>query len=471
MKSEKIIESLLDRGVLIEPAALEMLRLQPNLASSLKEVRADYITTELIKRMTALQEIEKESSLKRETSVRLASEYFEDFAERGTTDDFLSYFHSRYQAISSILKGRRELRDLTSINRVNRMPRSENVSIIGMVNSTRKTSKGHVMLEVEDTTGGMKVLANKNSSCFKDAEEVVVDEVVGVRGQTGKGIVFANSIVFPDIPVENPFPKGEGYAVFTSDWHIGSDQFLENKFEEFIRFLSSGEGIAPDVRYLFLAGDVVDGVGVYKHQEKELVITDVEQQYARVAEFLEQIPKNIKIFVSPGNHDATREAEPQPAIPKEFAPEIYAMENVFMTSSPSVVKIGEMRVMMYHGGGLISMIDAIPSLRQIGHDEPDQTMIHQLKKRHLVPIYGENTRIFPEGRDHMVLETVPNVFHSGHLHSIGLSNYRGVRVINSGTFQGITPFQMKLGNHPTPAKVPYLNFSTGGMGLLDFGGD
>lgn len=470
MRSEQIIESLLSRGILIEPGALELIRSQPGVASSLKNVRAEYITAELVKRMAALKEIESSSELKTDLSFRITSEYFEDFAERGKTDDFLTYFHSRYETIASMMRNRRELRDLMSANRIAKLPPRENVSLIGMVTSKHNTAKGHIILDIEDTTGGVRVLVGKNSSCFEDGDEIVVDEVVGIRGQTGDGIVFANSVTFPDIPLENPFPRSEGYAVFTSDWHIGSNKFLEKEFMAFLEFLKSGEGIAPHIKNIFLAGDVVDGVGIYKGQNDELLINDVEQQYARVAELLKLIPKHINIFISPGNHDATREAEPQPAIPKEFAPELYSLSNVFMTSSPCMVKVGEMKVMMYHGGGLISLIDSIPKLRKIGHDQPDQTMIMQLKKRHLVPIYGENTHIFPEGRDHMVIETIPNVLHSGHLHSVGLSTYRGVRVINSGTFQDITPFQMKLGNHPVPAKVPYLNLSTGGMGLLDFGG-
>lgn len=470
MQSDKIIGELVSRGILIEPKALEMLRTQPELAVSLKNVKTDYVTLDLIKRLTVLDEIESSTKLRRDSKIRIVSEYFEDFAERGTTDDFLNYFHSRYNTLASMLRNRRDLNDLMSINRVVRMPPRENVSLMGMVTNIRTTTNGHMMFELEDTTGGIRILVSKNSSCFEEAEDIVPDEVIGIHGQTGEGIVFASSITCPDIPLNNPFPRNEGYSLFTSDWHIGSNKFLGESFDRFLDFLSEGQGIAPHIKHIFIAGDVVDGVGVYKNQNKELTITDIEQQYGRVCELIKRIPKHINIFLSPGNHDATREAEPQPAIPKEFAPELYAMNNVFMTSSPATVNVGGMNVLMYHGGGLISLVDTIPKLRKSGHDEPDKIMIMQLKKRHLVPIYGENTRIFPEGRDHLVIDTVPNVFHSGHLHSVGLSTYRGVRVINSGTFQDITPFQMKLGNHPVPSKVPYVNMSTGGIGLLDFTG-
>ncbi|MEZ5334217.1 MAG: hypothetical protein R2741_02730 [Methanolobus sp.] len=49
------------------------------------------------------------------------------------------------------------------------------------------------------------------------------------------------------------------------------------------------------------------------------------------------IPKHIKIIISPGNHDAVRQAEPQPKLPeciREYFP-----ENVTFVGNPSIVDL------------------------------------------------------------------------------------------------------------------------------------
>ena len=76
--------------------------------------------------------------------------------------------------------------------------------------------------------------------------------------------------------------------------------------------------IAGRVKYVLIAGDIVDGVGVYPNQAQELCIRDVHKQYNFAAKYLEKIPEYIEIVISPGNHDASRKALPQPAIPEGY---------------------------------------------------------------------------------------------------------------------------------------------------------
>ena len=85
--------------------------------------------------------------------------------------------------------------------------------------------------------------------------------------------------------------------------------------------------------------------------------------------------------------------------------------------------------------------------------EPEKVMKELLRRRHLSPIYGFNP-VIPEDIDYMVIDKVPHIFHTGHIHRNGQGMYRGVVMINSGTFQGITPFQVKQGHVPTPGKAP-----------------
>jgi DNA polymerase II small subunit len=76
--------------------------------------------------------------------------------------------------------------------------------------------------------------------------------------------------------------------------------------------------IAGRVKYLLIAGDVVDGIGIYPGQQHELTIRNVHKQYDFAIKYFEKIPSYIDIFISPGNHDAARKSLPQPAIPKDI---------------------------------------------------------------------------------------------------------------------------------------------------------
>ncbi len=483
---DELVGALLGRGVMIEPEALDYARSNPRVVSRIPTT-LDLITINDLRALSSPtgEDVEKGGTahdnpreaiavppavteLKMDDGHRILREYKENPETGGNCGDiseFLDYFNSRYKKHAAMLRNRPEMHDLVSINRISRAREREKVSVIGMVSSKRETFSGHAMLEVEDTTGSVNILVNKSSPNFKKAEDIIDDELIGVMGSTGRNIVFADDIIFPEVPPVS-WPGGNGAAVFISDIHAGSKNFLEDKFSEFVSWMNTEA--ARKVRYLFVAGDIIDGIGVYKGQQRDLSITDVEKQYEKFAEMISKVPRRIKIFIGPGNHDVTREAEPQPPIPVEFASSIYAVPNVIMTSNPAWISVDGITVLMYHGAGLDSIIDSIPRLRKTGYMNPHLAMACLLQKRHLVPSYGEKTRIYPDHEDFMVIERLPNVFHAGHVHSVGIGNHHGVRVINSGTFQSQTAFQLKIGHHPTPAKVVYLDLQSGKAGVLDF---
>ena len=64
---------------------------------------------------------------------------------------------------------------------------------------------------------------------------------------------------------------------------------------------------ALKVKYLFITGDTIDGVGVYPSQEKDILIKDVNEQYKKLAEFLVKIRKKFcgtkfRFSHMPGNY-------------------------------------------------------------------------------------------------------------------------------------------------------------------------
>ena len=255
--------------------------------------------------------------------------------------------------------------------------RDDVVNVIGMVNDIRNTKNNHKIMEIEDETGFITVLIhNENHSLFEMAESIVKDEVIGVIGSKKGTLVIASDIIHPSVPrIEEK--KMDFSAVFISDIHIGSSTFLAEEFQRFIKWINGDFGdeeqrnIANDVRYLVIAGDVVDGIGIYPHQEEELTIKNIYEQYEEAARFLGDINGNIKIVIAPGNHDASRLAEPQPAIPEHYAADLYKIKNAEFVSNPSLVSLDGFKTLIYHGR---SFDDLAMTINGLSHQTSDLIM-------------------------------------------------------------------------------------------------
>jgi DNA polymerase II small subunit len=120
---------------------------------------------------------------------------------------------------------------------------------------------------------------------------------------------------------------------------------------------------------------------------------------------------------------------------------------------------------MYHGRSLNDIISTVPDM---SNDNPEKAMRLLLQCRHLAPTYGGVTTLSPERKDFLVIDRVPDIFHSGHIHALGYCNYRGVLVVNSGGWQEQTDYMKRLGFSPTPGKVPVVNLQTLEVTVLAF---
>lgn len=384
----------------------------------------------------------------------------------GEIRDLSTYFNSRFHKLKDMLKRKQDLKYSQPIQELENI--QDTINIIGMVNSVRNTKNNHKLIELEDETGSASVLIhNENHSLFEDAEMVVKDEVLGVVGTRKGSLVMASQLINPGIPRIDE--KDMDFSiVFLSDTHIGSSTFLEDAFKRFIRWMngdygdSEQEKIANNVKYLVVAGDIVDGIGVYPNQDKELIIKDIYEQYEEAARLFGEI-NDVQIIITPGNHDAGRLAEPQPAIPEEFAGDLYKLKNTEFISNPSMISLDGINVLIYHGRGFD---DLAMTVKGMSHQQTDIIMKELLEKRHLAPIYGERTPLASEVEDHLVIEEVPDVFHTGHVHINSYKKYKGIHLVNSGTFQSQTEFQKIYNIVPTCAQVPVLN--QGSMKILKF---
>ena len=368
-----------------------------------------------------------------------------------------SLFASRFNKLKRIISDRPESRMLKSIASVKTAKSEDDLYLCGLV-TARITERNVTKLVIEDPSGSFEGIIFDNE-LQKSADLLLNDQFIMARVGIGKNSGFIiKDLISPDIPDQaSNRSESEVFAAFLSDLHIGSKYFMEEEFSEFVAWLSSPDPVARKIRFVLIGGDVVDGVGIYPNQDKELVCQTIEEQLKKMESLISQIPSYIKVFIMPGNHDPGRRALPQPAIPKKYNSNLWDKENVVMVGNPAVVSLNGVKVLMFHGQSIDDIVKTTPGL---SYDSPTNVMKHLLRARHLSPIYGSQTPIAPEMEDLMVIEEIPDIFHVGHVHRAQLDMYKGILLVNSGSWQNQTPFQASVGMIPNPGIALMVNLKT-----------
>jgi DNA polymerase II small subunit len=380
-------------------------------------------------------------------------------------DGFSALFASRYSKLLKIILQRSQSKKLSPIDTIKSGKIKEEVFVAGLL-MDRKIDRDVTKLVVDDPTGSLEVLVF-NKDLQETANSLLMDQFVMFTIVPGKnGGFIVKDLVVPDVPdhVTNR-SKMETYAVLISDLHVGSKYFMEKEFTEFVDWLSSPDPIARKVRFVLVGGDVVDGIGIFPNQDKELLLVDTNEQMLKAAQLLDKIPKHIKVFIIPGNHDPGRRALPQPAIPEKHNLSLWNRENFFMLGNPSMIELNGVKILMFHGQSLDDVVGTTPGL---SYSQPAKAMRVLLKARHLSPIYGKRTPIAPETEDMMVINDVPDIFHSGHIHVVDLDMYKGTLIVNSGAWQTQTGYQASVGVTPTPGIAVIVNLATMKVFTKDF---
>ncbi|RJT02093.1 DNA-directed DNA polymerase II small subunit [Halococcus sp. IIIV-5B] len=375
----------------------------------------------------------------------------------GTYEDFVRTFRDRYEQLSGMLRSRVNHRPASAIDA---MAGGSDAAIVGMISDIRSTANGHWLVELEDTTGTFPCLIMKDRDLASVVDELLLDEVVAVEGTLAGdgGILFVDDLHFPDVPRNHRPSTADRHvrAALISDVHVGSQEFARDRWSAFADWLHTDE--AAEVEYLLIAGDMVEGVGVYPNQDEELDIVDIYEQYERFSEYLKEVPGDMEILMIPGNHDAVRLAEPQPGFTEELR-DIMTAHDARISGNPSMVTIEGVKILMYHGVSLDEVIAELPESKA-SYEEPHKPMYQLLKKRHVAPQYGGHIRISPEEKDYLVMDEIPDVFHTGHVHKLGYGKYHDVLALNSGCWQEQTGFQRSVNIDPDVGYAPVVDLDT-----------
>jgi hypothetical protein len=175
------IKNLINLGYLVDESIVKLIENidEDNfykLVEGLKKESSFMITNELIKKILV-------------RDVGIIKEFTPH--KKFTVQDFVKNLNEKYNALQSILLKRLEFSDLISINKIS----SGNVSVIGFVKD--KTENGdNFITNLEDPTGVVQTVITKPLG-----EKLSLDDVVAVSGRMNNKILFADKIVYPDVPL------------------------------------------------------------------------------------------------------------------------------------------------------------------------------------------------------------------------------------------------------------------------------
>ncbi len=383
---------------------------------------------------------------------------------------YTELFRDRFRSLSRFLRGRPDLADQVPVKELPRA--SGDVSLVVMLRDVETSAKQHhLILTVEDESGTARVLVPKDSRPSK--VPFLPDEALGLRVHLPRepgGLPLVREVLRPDTPATREPHRSSrpSRVLFLSDTHIGSRMFLEDAWGELMDFLR-GSSVRPDlareIRHVVIAGDLVDGIGVYPRQENDLAIPDVVEQYAELGRRLREMPSGVQVVAVPGNHDAVCPAEPQPPL----SPELLRLlpPSVRILGNPSTFSLEGVVIEAYHGR---SFDDLIPSLPGARYERPTEVMRRMLLMRHLSPSYGGKTPLAPLPHDGLVMDPLPDIFVTGHTHTYGVERWRGILLLNASTWLAETEYQRMRNVKPVPARAAVVNLESYAVDALDFSG-
>ncbi|MDO8538080.1 MAG: metallophosphoesterase [archaeon] len=491
-RRKEIIDLVSENNLIIELRAVEMLSKEDSYKNFIQEfvqeqkfvIDFNSLEQKIIQTKTKMDVITPEIEIINSNFKPISKEYSADIREMidynitnqsysvGKVKDFIAMFQDKFESTQQMFKGRENLAP-KPISKLKTVTKNKEVDVIAMVDKKWISKNGHLILELEDMEARCIGVAMKDDKkIFEFAKNVLPDNVIAVKAvKATDEMIIIKEIFFPELP-QRGVKKAERdlAACVISDIHVGSKQFLE---KEFYKFLSWLKGDCSDkekkkvgkIKYLFVLGDNVDGIGVYPDQIDNLAIKNIYTQYEAFTDIMKLIPEHIEVIIIPGQHDASRRNEPQPAIPKEYVKELYELGNFHFLSSPGWVEVEGLKTLMYHCS---SMHDMIESVNNLSNDKPATAMIEYLKRRNLMPTYGMKNPYVPEKKDYMLIREPPDLFLGGDLHHNDFALHRGTMVVSGGTWQERTDFEVRIGNIPTPGICTTIELKTSNVSFTSF---
>ena len=381
--------------------------------------------------------------------IKIKQDIPERLSKKPDSNVYQTMFQDRYKKLRAIIEERIDKKKILSrdIPADKRNQLKEGI-IIGMVEDTGVLSTNRFVIQLEDSEYPFhtRCVMVEDSPSFPNYRSILRDAVVGISGVLPKNYkegpltaFWGKDIIRPGFETHSfNSSNSKQRVLIVSDIHYGSKTFSKGTFTRFIRLLTL-ENIRPalqdmmeNVSTIIIAGDLVEGVGKYPTQKKDLSILSIEEQYHQLAQEFEKLPPHYDIIVIPGEHDATQIGLPQPAINKKFSSPLLKLPQIRSHGNPLRITIEDVNFLLMHGQGLDNLFQ---NHLKLNPREVQEGIQNLLEYRHLGMEYGTFYPLVPYPEDYLVIEQVPEIVVSGHFHRASYNEYKGVKVITTGSFQ------------------------------------
>lgn len=194
-----------------------------------------------------------------------------------TVQDFVKNLNERYSVLQNILIKRLEFSDLVSINKIG----VGNATIIGLVKE-KNEKEDDFILSLEDPTGELQVVIPKNIG-----EKLSLDDVVAVSGRVNNKILFADKLIYPDVPIRPVNCTSESIR---------------------IAFLEKGKDY--DVNYVFYVDEIKDKIKDKNISIKNPCLVEIQGILILILSDLNPLETLRRRYVNIGNTDFIIEPAP-----------------------------------------------------------------------------------------------------------------------------------------------------------------
>ena len=86
----------------------------------------------------------------------------------------------------------------------------------------------------------------------------------------------------------------------------------------------------------------------------------------------------------------------------------------------------------------------------------------------MAPSYGGISPLAPEREDYMIIDIIPDIFVTGHVHVTAVELYRDVLLLNASAWQRQTNYQKTMNLIPDPAKAIVVNLKNLMASIMQF---
>ncbi len=421
MEKNEIVRSFFERGILLDPDAIDDLTQISNaeiskLIESLSEMSVDVASEREIK-LALQQEVEHPAP-----TLEIVREPVSSSSD--SRPDYLKFFQGRYERVAALIRRNSRYSEVSSVLELKGGKGGPFVGVL-MVAEKKQTRQGHLGLVMEDPTGRLKAVVPRGTRILDTARKLVADQVVGVVGDYDKEkkALIVRGLDLPQLDAQRgPLADSRIFATLISDLHFGSADFMDQAFSNFLAWTRGEFGAAEQRRlarstgFISIAGDLVDGSG------------SKTKLYSKLSERLALIPDRMKILVIPGENDLSGVSDPQVSFGEEALKIFNTRGNLSAAGSPCRCRMNGISVLAYHGRSLVDWMDAMKT------NDPCEAMQNMVSSRLFAPIYGRSVPVVPSTPDPFFISEVPRIVHMGHTHKGCHRLFKGTALISSGSW-------------------------------------